>query len=84
MQILQRATENTSVKESFADYMILNEISKDIDSYRYSTFFYKNHILNDGLMHLGPAWDYNFGMGNVNFGTEGAQFTKKWNVQQRR
>jgi len=65
-------------EESFADYMILNEISKDIDSYRYSTFFYKNHILNDGLMHLGPAWDYNFGMGNVNFGTEGAQFTKKW------
>ena len=63
---------------SFVDYMILNEISKDIESYRYSTYFYKNHVLDDDLVHLGPAWDYNLGFGNVDFGTEGAQFTKKW------
>ncbi len=63
---------------SFADYMILNELSKDIDSYRYSTYFYKNHVIDDGLMHLGPAWDYNLGFGNVDFGTEGAQFPIKW------
>ncbi len=63
---------------SFADYMILNELSKDIDSYRYSTYFYKNHVIDDGLIHLGPAWDYNLGFGNVDFGTEGAQFPIKW------
>ena len=63
---------------SFVDYMILNEISKDIESYRYSTYFYKNHVLDDDLVHLGPAWDYNLGFGNVDFGTEGVQFTKKW------
>lgn len=64
--------------ESFVDYMFYNEISKDIDSYRFSTYFYKNHIIHDGLMHMGPAWDYNLGFGNVDFGTEEAEKPVNW------
>lgn len=46
-------------KESFADFIILNELSKNIDAYRLSTF-----LAFDGLkMHAGPVWDYNIAWG---------------------
>jgi hypothetical protein len=49
---------------SFFDYIFLNEISKNVDGYRLSTFLYKDK--NDKL-NAGPLWDFNLGYGNANY-----------------
>ncbi len=43
---------------SFVDYFILNELVRNIDSYRISTFLYKDL---GGKLKLGPVWDLNIG-----------------------
>ncbi|MBD81417.1 MAG: hypothetical protein CL840_21040 [Crocinitomicaceae bacterium] len=63
---------------SFADYMIMREISKEIDGYRFSVYFYKNHEEDDNLLHMGPVWDFNLGYGNVDFSTSGAEDVRGW------
>lgn len=52
---------------SFVDYILLNELSKNIDAYRISTYFHKDKDSKDSLLHAGPIWDYNLGFGNVNY-----------------
>ncbi|MEN8201491.1 MAG: CotH kinase family protein [Bacteroidota bacterium] len=44
--------------ESFVDYFILNEICRNIDGYRLSTYMYKDR---GGLLKMGPVWDLNIG-----------------------
>ena len=48
--------------DSFVDFMILNEITNNIDSYRLSTFMYKDA---GGKLEMGPVWDFNLGFGNT-------------------
>jgi hypothetical protein len=62
---------------SFIDKMILNEISKEVDGYRYSTFFYKQKDSDGGKLHAGPAWDFNLGYANVDYWSEGVDY-KDW------
>lgn len=50
--------------DSFADYFIINELSKNPDGYRLSTFLHKDSEAIDDKLKLGPVWDYNFGFGN--------------------
>lgn len=50
--------------DSFYDMIIINELSKNIDGYRLSTFFYKDK--NEKLT-AGPIWDYNLAFGNANY-----------------
>jgi hypothetical protein len=52
---------------SFADAVILNELSRNVDAYRRSTFFTKAPDAYGGLLHAGPAWDYNLAWGNADF-----------------
>jgi hypothetical protein len=52
---------------SFIDFMLLNEISKEVDKYRYSTFLYKEKDSDGGKLFAGPAWDFNLGYGNVDY-----------------
>ena len=52
---------------SFLDYLIISELTKNVDAYRLSTFLYKDSDLNDGLLTMGPVWDYNLSLGNVDF-----------------
>lgn len=56
--------------KSFIDMMFLNEISKGIDNYMFSTYFYKENDANGGQLVAGPPWDYNLGYGNVNYGED--------------
>lgn len=63
---------NTS---SFVDQMILNEVSKEVDAYRYSTFFYKQKDSDGGKLFAGPAWDFNLGYSNVDYWPPGIQYT---------
>ena len=55
--------------ESLMDYIIMNELSKNPDAYRLSTFFYKDRDSRGGKLKFGPVWDYNLGFGNVNYCT---------------
>jgi len=52
---------------SFTDAVIVNELSRNIDAYRRSTFFTKVPDADGGLLHAGPAWDYNLAWGNADF-----------------
>jgi hypothetical protein len=60
---------------SFVDMLIINELTKNIDCYRFSTFMYKD---KNGPLTMGPIWDYNLGYGNVDYGSERAMYTDGW------
>ena len=52
---------------SFIDYLIISELSKNVDAYRVSVFLHKDSDQNTGKIHMGPVWDYNLSFGNVDF-----------------
>lgn len=53
---------------SFIDYLIITEFTKNIDGYRLSTFLYNKDInSNMPKFYLGPIWDYNFSLGLANY-----------------
>lgn len=51
--------------DSFVDFLILNEFSKNIDAYRISTYMYKEN--KDGKLFMGPIWDFNLAFGNADY-----------------
>jgi len=56
-------TEHIDIN-SFVDYFIISEVSKNIDAYKFSTFIYNKDILNKTpKFYIGPIWDYNFAFG---------------------
>lgn len=52
---------------SFIDYMMMQEITRNIDAYRLSTFMYKEKDSEGGKIYGGPIWDFNLGFGNADF-----------------
>lgn len=56
---------------SAIDYLFVNELSKNPDAYRLSSYMYKDRDDIDPKLHFGPVWDYNLGFGNVNYCTNG-------------
>jgi len=52
---------------TFIDYFIINEISKNVDGYRLSTFLYKERKSQGGKIHIGPTWDYDIAWYNANY-----------------
>ena len=63
---------------SFVDLYIINELSKNIDGYRLSTYMYKDRDDNGGKLTMGPFWDYNLAFGNANYCDGG--ITSGWEV----
>jgi len=57
--------------KSLADFIIMNELTKNPDAYRLSTFFYKDRDSEGGKIKFGPIWDFNLGFGNVDYCTQG-------------
>lgn len=53
--------------KSFIDYFILSEVTRNIDSYRLSTYFYKLPEAQGGKMVMGPVWDFNLAFGNADY-----------------
>lgn len=49
------------------DFFLLNELTKNVDAYRLSTFFYKDKDSKGGKLVLGPIWDFNIALGNANY-----------------
>ncbi len=53
---------------SFIDNFIINELSRNIDGYRASTFFYKDKDSSpNGKLHAAPIWDFNLAWGNASY-----------------
>ncbi len=52
---------------SFVDFLIMNELGRNPDAYRISTYFYKENEEDGGQLKMGPVWDFNIGMGNADF-----------------
>ncbi len=50
--------------ESFLDYIIIQEVFKNPDGYRRSAYFHRN---TDGVIFMGPIWDFNIAMGNLSY-----------------
>ncbi|MDZ7646660.1 MAG: CotH kinase family protein [Cytophagales bacterium] len=56
---------------SFIDFFIANEVSKNVDGYRLSTYLHKQRDSDGGKLRMGPIWDFNLGFGNANYCTQG-------------
>ncbi len=49
---------------SFADYILISELTKNVDAYRLSTFLHKD---KNGKLMAGPIWDFNLAFGNADY-----------------
>jgi subtilisin-like proprotein convertase family protein len=52
---------------SFADNFILNELAKNVDGYRLSSYFHKKKITDGGKLHAGPLWDFDLSFRNADY-----------------
>jgi hypothetical protein len=53
--------------ESFVDFFIVNELAKNVDGYRLSTYLYKDRDSRNPKIYAGPVWDFNLGFGNADY-----------------
>jgi hypothetical protein len=58
---------------SFIDFFLISEMSRNVDAYRLSTYFYKD---KGGKLTMGPIWDFNLAFGNADY--YNAFATKGW------
>ena len=63
---------------SFIDFYIINELSKNIDGYRLSTYMHKDKQSKGGKLTMGPFWDFNLAFGNADYCNGG--ITSGWEV----
>ena len=59
-----------------SDYFFSNEVSKNVDGYRISTYLYKDR---NKTLKAGPAWDYDIAYGNADYC--GGDDTLNWAYQ---
>lgn len=64
---------NYMSENSMIDYFILNELSKNVDAYRLSTFLFKD---KNEKLRIGPVWDYNLAWHNADYC--GNELTSGW------
>lgn len=53
--------------ESFVDFLLINELSKNADGYKLSSYIHKNNDAIDGRWKAGPIWDFDqtYGLSTV-------------------
>jgi hypothetical protein len=49
---------------SFIDFILVSELTKNVDAYRLSTFLHKD---KGGKLNAGPIWDFNLAYGNADY-----------------
>tara|TARA_R110000868_G_scaffold37111_2_gene131301 strand:+ start:8824 stop:10176 length:1353 start_codon:yes stop_codon:yes gene_type:complete len=54
---------------SFIDFFIFNELANNVDSYRLSSYMTKD---KNEKLKMGPIWDFNYALGNVDFCNAGS------------
>jgi hypothetical protein len=62
--------------DSFVDFLILQELLKNVDAYRFSTYMHKDRM---GKLAMGPVWDFDLTTGNAYY-NDGCD-TDGWMVQ---
>jgi subtilisin-like proprotein convertase family protein len=64
--------------ESFIYYFIISEVTRNVDGYKKSRFFWKDKDYPDGTykkLHAGPVWDFDWSQKDMWSGSEdGSQF----------
>lgn len=55
--------------EAFYEFIFIQEIARNVDGYRLSSFFSKEKESLGGKIKMGPVWDFNLGFSNVNYCT---------------
>ncbi len=68
-----------AVENTFIDYFFVNEISKNVDGYRLSTFLHKERDSKGGKIRMGPVWDYDIAWHNADYC--GGDITTGWAYQ---
>ncbi len=63
---------------SWIDYILINEVFRNFDSFQSSTYLYKK---KDEKLFAGPVWDFNIAMGNTNY--DNSNFTEGWLMDER-
>lgn len=59
--------------DSYLDFTIFNELCRNSDGFRFSTYMYKPA---NGKMHFGPLWDFDLTYGNSS--AQGGSSTSGW------
>ncbi|MBS1654959.1 MAG: CotH kinase family protein [Bacteroidetes bacterium] len=54
-------------EKSFIDYLLVNEVSRNVDAYRLSAYLYKGRQSSGGKLTAGPVWDYDLAFRNANY-----------------
>ncbi len=54
-------------EDSFIDFQLMQEMTNNVDGYRYSSFFYKKRDSEGGKVYAGPLWDFDLCYGNVDY-----------------
>jgi hypothetical protein len=52
---------------SMIDVFLINELSRNVDAYRLSSFLYKDKDSKNPKFFFGPVWDFNHGYGNCDY-----------------
>lgn len=67
---------------SFINFSLVNELSKNVDGYQFSTYMYKERDSDGGKLHMGPLWDFNLAFGNVDY-SQSSMITTGWLWEER-
>lgn len=62
---------------SAVDFILINELGKNVDAFLFSTYLYKAKDSDGGKLFMGPLWDFNLAFGNVDY-LANAQFAPGW------
>jgi len=50
---------------SFIDYFIVSEVSRNVDGFKKSCYFFKDKNSKGGKIHAGPVWDFDWAWKNI-------------------
>ncbi len=68
--------------ESFIDWFLINEITKNVDAKNFSSIYF-NVVLdenNEGKIKMGPLWDFDLSFGNNDYSD--SEFPERWWVKE--
>jgi subtilisin-like proprotein convertase family protein len=54
-------------ENSVIDFMLMNELSRNVDGYRISTFLHKEKITRGNKLKMGPVWDFDIAWQNADY-----------------
>ncbi|MBE7174593.1 MAG: CotH kinase family protein, partial [Williamsia sp.] len=63
----QTGFRNFADEASFIDYFIINEVSRNVDGYRISTYLHKDRNDVNRKIIAGPVWDYDIAFHNADY-----------------